>query len=220
MNVVYRVRAGERNEALRYSLRSLRNVEHDRVWVVGHRPRWVTGVEHVPGDGGERDLRLRERDLARACRDIPAPALLVDDDMYVLAPWRPALLHRGPLAEHAAAARGAYARSLGLTDRILRGRVEVPLSYELHVPLPFAPDVMASLIEGSPVGAQARSVYGNLADHRPATRAEDVKVRRAPDLARHSGPLLSSGASARAFGLVRDLLARLFPDPSPYEAPA
>lgn len=219
MDVVYRVRVGERNDALRFSLRSLRNVEHDAVWVVGHRPRWVTGVEHVPGQGGERDLRLRERDLARACRSMGAiDALLVDDDMYLLEPWRPRAMHRGPLADHAAQARGAYRRSLVATDEALRPLVDVPLSYELHVPFPFVPSVMAGLLQGASPGIQPRSLYGNV-ERIGGTLAPDVKVRRREDLDR-VGPLLSTSSAASKFRLALPLLGRLFPDPSPYEARA
>ena len=50
MDAVYYVRPGDRNDELRYSLRSLANLPHDRVWIVGHTPPWVTGIESIQGN--------------------------------------------------------------------------------------------------------------------------------------------------------------------------
>ena len=48
MDLVYVVRDGA-NPELRYSLRSVAvNLPHDRVWIVGHVPAWITGCETVP----------------------------------------------------------------------------------------------------------------------------------------------------------------------------
>lgn len=50
-DVVYSVRPGhpEHPETLRYSLRSLINVPHNKVFVVGHKPKWLSDqVIHIP----------------------------------------------------------------------------------------------------------------------------------------------------------------------------
>lgn len=46
MDILYLCRPGE-NLELRYSLRSLRNVPHGRVWIFGDCPDWVTNVNLV-----------------------------------------------------------------------------------------------------------------------------------------------------------------------------
>lgn len=102
MDVVYYVRPGERNEELRYSLRSLQNMPHERVWLVGHKPAWVTGVEHIPNrSNGSSPQHNATSHLLAACDAVPAERFVVfNDDFYVMEPIEhiPAL-HAGPLSE-------------------------------------------------------------------------------------------------------------------------
>ena len=47
MDIVYVVGENERNESLKYSLRSLKNIPHDDVYIIGHKPAWVKNVKYV-----------------------------------------------------------------------------------------------------------------------------------------------------------------------------
>lgn len=215
MDVLYRVK-GPCEPELRYSLRSLINVEHGRVWLVGEGPAWLRDVEVI---------RTRRRwkwrgllyDLFTACQQLgDRDVLLMDDDFYLLRPADCEPMYRGPLADHAQEAKGAYSRSLAATDTYLREKgIPAPLSYDLHVPLPINTALMATLLE--PVLAfreplQARSLYGNLAGV-GGRQVPDVKV--APAQETPATGYLSSKAGK--FPLVADLLASLFPAPCRYE---
>jgi hypothetical protein len=48
-DVVYVVRPGNRNEELRYSLRSIAaHLPHRRVWLAGFCPSWVRNISFIP----------------------------------------------------------------------------------------------------------------------------------------------------------------------------
>ena len=40
-DIVYFVKPSEDNDELKYSLRSLKNLNHGQVYLVGYRPSWV-----------------------------------------------------------------------------------------------------------------------------------------------------------------------------------
>ena len=50
MDIVYLIKVDPENdsEELRYSLRSLKNIPHQKVILVGEKPEWVTNVEFIP----------------------------------------------------------------------------------------------------------------------------------------------------------------------------
>jgi len=226
MDVVYLCRTGE-NEELRYSLRSLANLPHDRVWVFGGAPDWVRGVTVVPTFQRASKHAVTTRSLRDACNhpDVSDPFALFNDDFYVTAPCADVpVLHRGSVAHVMA----DYAARLGVESRYLQGMAETrdllrdlgiaePLSYELHVPLPVCKSEMLTALEigmaaGIPV-LHKRTMYGNLWGI-GGRRIEDVKVfdwrRPVP-----RGPWLSSGDAT--FRRVRPVLSTLFPGPSCYE---
>lgn len=176
-DVVYRVKVGPK-ESLRYSLRSLANIPHGRVWIVGAKPEWVRGVEHVEtvqrGNKWENsNLNLR----AALTADTPEWFLLFDDDFYVVrSTMTAAVYHRGTVDEMIAEYKrrltndSAYMRRVREARDVLQGwGFEAPLSYEVHVPLPVHKPTMAGVMNrlaDTPLknkGAQYRTFYGNLA---------------------------------------------------------
>jgi len=115
-DVVYIVRPGE-NEELRFSLRSLVHVPHGRVWIIGHRPAWVRGVEHVPTDQAPLTLATKRENAWANMRALaehgPEEFYYCEDDYHVIRPHPHGIppWHRGPLAEHVAEYRTRYPRS-------------------------------------------------------------------------------------------------------------
>lgn len=223
MDVLYRVRPTRTNEPLRYSLRSLSNVDHGQVFVVGGVPKWVTNVDVIEGHRYPTKWRALVGELHRACVALPGRTLLlIDDDMIVRQRFkRWPVLHGGLLTDHAAQARGAYQRSMFSTAVYLqRLGVEAPLSYELHTPMVIDADTMAETLEAvvawrEPL--QPRSVWANL-QHVGGKAAEDVKVREPikDTDPMPTWPMLS--ASPRAWASLAPRLREEFPTPSEYEA--
>jgi hypothetical protein len=229
MDVVYLVRTGEMNNELRMSLRSLVNLDHDRVWFVGHKPRWIEGIGHIPGNRHGRAKPMNVFDNIRlACEhpDISEQFVVMNDDFFVLQP-NP---HLGPwircsLDHHAdvmlKGRKDSWAKSVRHTRDWLRSQaIENPMSYEFHYPVVLDKSGMLDAIErvgryGHPDPPQWRSLYGNL--YVGATEpVEDCKVNRSHDLdAAMARPMIST--TDGSFPVVRSRLKELFPDPSRYE---
>src|SRR5690606_29628433 len=65
-DVVYIVGPGRR-EWLRWSLRSLRNLRHRHVWVVGMRPSWVRNVGYIAVDQAGTKYHNSTANVLAAC---------------------------------------------------------------------------------------------------------------------------------------------------------
>lgn len=236
MDVVYMVRRGERNEELRYSLRSIAaNLPHDRVWIVGHRPAWVTGVHHLRVSQGDQkhDNTWKILRAAANCSDIADEFVLFNDDNFVMRPVeRVPVMHRGGLPEwliRHGARRGSWAveKMQATADALARvGRDPAKLlSYELHVPLPMDRRWLAEAVEvadrmrtaGAVPGPLCkRTLYGNYAQI-GGILADDCKIANedlAPDPARTY--LSTSDGAFRYWKVGRHIRAK-FTVASPYE---
>lgn len=223
MDVVYLCRAGQ-NEELRYSLRSLTNVPHDRVWIIGQPPVWVRNAEIIRtyqrGDKhANAGLNFR---TALDHDEISDPFWLWNDDFYATAPAKPLHYHRGPLAGMLAEAErlhplASYTRSMRDTlKRLDECGYPNPRSFELHVPIVVH---KGRMVEAMALGPDLprfmyRTAYGTVAKLR-ARRISDVKVYdpRAPLPA---GPWASTSDMSFRNGFRKRLHA-LFPKRGCYE---
>lgn len=236
MDVVYLCREGE-NEELRYSLRSLINLPHERVWVFGGAPEWATEIEHVPVDQHDTKYRVTTRALRAACEHpgVSDPFALWNDDFYVMRQVDEVpVLHRGlvadVLADYVRRWHGgsSYSRGMAQTAALLASLgFPRPLSYELHVPLPIHKGAMLKALD---VGAASgiavlhkRTLYGNLA-RLGGERLSDVKIvggregRIAGRGIAHARSTWLSSSDASFAGL-EPLLRHRFPAPSRHEPP-
>lgn len=218
-DIVYICRDGQ-NEELRYSLRSLTNVEHGEVWVIGGRPDWYVG-EFIQSSQKDRKLTNARRALRAACTDdrISDPFLYFNDDFYAMKPGgRVRAHHRGPIRDLAAAMpfRSAYTANMLVTASMLeRLGNKKPISYELHVPMLMRKAQMLEVLDmiEEHGGGQERSLYGNLAGI-GGTRINDVKIYTEDD-PMPRGRWLSS--SDKSFHLLQGYLMEHFDRPSDWE---
>lgn len=225
---VYIVRPGDKNDELRYSLRSLeQNVDPDaEVWVVGYTPSWLQDVESVDGNPTSdkpQNVYANVR-LASQIAGTPDELTIWNDDFIALSPVQPAMAYRGSLEDHIASlkVKNWWWRSLDITRTWLSREqgLEQPLSYELHRPFPINRHAMAQVLEEAQKcqpsnPPQWRTLYGNRWEV-PAELSHDGKVYgvKTPIPA---GPWMST--TDKSFtGSVRDLLAAQFPEPSRWEA--
>ena len=223
-DVVYRVRSGDSNEELRFSLRSLVNFPHRNVWIVGHKPAWVTNVRHIPGNKhGKQKWANGWNNIELACQhgDISDPFILVDDDMFFLKPTTEIPnLHRDKLRDQIARTpSGSWKTTLqnALTWLESQG-INDPDSYELHIPYVVHKAQMLEVLTKArnwswPANPQWRTVESNYW-RRGGTQGPDVKVRssKMPDV----DNLLST--TDTTFKHARSELERLFPRKCVYES--
>lgn len=226
MDIVCPVRPGDDNPELLYAIRSWeRNLTFDRIWIVGHKPSWLTGVEFIPGNFGDYHENVYNNiRLASQHPDVSDTYLALNDDMFITAPATPQVHYRGTLDDHLDLPRvkrgGWWKDSLEATRICLQAHgVTDPLSYELHVPLPVNKAKMAHTLEQfqhvTPDNPpQWRTLYGNL--HRIGGRQrDDVKAYNGSTLNR---PYHST--EPRSFPAFRETISEMFPTPSKYERSA
>lgn len=228
-DIVYVVRVGERNEQLRYSLRSIAaHLPHRRVWLAGYCPTWAKDVGKIsvvqPGTKyANSTANLR---AAAEHPDVAEEFLYFNDDFFVMQQVGVMpVLHRGPVsrveAYYATRANGQYLKGLRETRDLLAtlGRPN-PLSYELHVPMPMT---KTRLLETLDIGRELkvlhkRTLYGNL--HQVGGREIiDPKILTVgPRFSRHASFLSTmpdTFTRGQVGGYIRSRLAKT----GPYEIP-
>lgn len=225
-DLVVPVRETAVNEQLRFALRTwTANLPHRKVWIVGHRPTWLRGVEHIKTAQPGTKYQNTTAAVRAACEhpDVAERFLLMNDDFFVMQrQTEMPVLHRGPVREveryYAARAAGKYLTGMRETRDLLVGLgYDDPLSYELHVPLPVE---KAGMLEALNVGRRLavvhkRTLYAMLSGL-GGERIEDVKVlNRGPQFPR--GPFLSTMPDAFSNGMVGRYIRTVFFQPSPYE---
>lgn len=146
MDVVYVVRHGDDNEALRYSLRSLQNIPHGKIIIAGYIPRWVRNVHFAERDqsqSSDQENSNANLFLAVNMPNISEDIIFMNDDFFFMeAMTEIPVLHQGSLETRIKAYetnnRMQQAYSLITSRRkliqagFLRERL---LSYELHMPM-------------------------------------------------------------------------------------
>ncbi|MGW4731839.1 hypothetical protein ACWEQC_22195 [Streptomyces shenzhenensis] len=228
MDIVVPVREGAANESLRYALRSwAANLPHRRVWLVGYRPPWATGVEHIrTHQAGKTKYKNTTAALRTVCEhpDVSETFLYCNDDFFVMRKQKiMPVFHRGPVREveayYATRGNGSYLRGLRETRDLLvsLGHTE-PLSYELHVPLPVT---KAGMLHALDIGGHLdvlhkRTAYGVLAGI-GGTRMRDVKVLQRGPRFDTAGAFLSTMPDSFTNGTVGRHIRTSFRRPSPYE---
>ena len=228
-DVVYRLRPSRRNEELRYSLRSLANLPHGRVWTVGTtRPAWLAeSVGHVvsperPGTKWKNIVAALQGACAAA--EVSATFVLIDDDMFVMQPLEEMpVLHRGPL-EGVPSYNGTstYHRGIRETEDLLHelGRTDL-LSYEVHLPIPITKARMWEALAIAQAKRpkirclHARTLYGNLWRIGGALAVDCKAFGRAYEY--RDRPFISTSDSSFVNQPVGKYVRASLPDPCIYE---
>jgi hypothetical protein len=213
-DVVYLVGPQDTDE-LRYSLRSLRYVDHGQVWLAGHCPDWTTGVHHidVPQDGEKRANTLRNLKAAIAHPDVSEPFMLWCDDFYAVQPvGQLPVMHHGSLQDTIAGAKGGYRRALTQALRYLHGRgIQRPLAFDaIHVPQWFEKSPLTEVLATGV--AMYQTVYGNLHRTHPGMQVPNAKYPQGYT----ERAWVSTNSSAWQGPLGRHV-RDTHPEPGPYE---
>jgi hypothetical protein len=166
MDLVYICRNGE-NEELRYSIRSaVKNLPHDKIWVVGGKPDWYTG-NYIQVNQTRSKYSNARNNLKAICasNEISESFILMNDDFYIInkvdsVPY----MYSGTLDKKIKVREDLFSGNsyTGLLRQTLNGLFRktkaIVLDYELHVPMVMEKKKLSKVLMFSGLW---RSVYGN-----------------------------------------------------------
>lgn len=218
-----------RSEELRYALRSLKNVPHSRVFIIGDRPSFVSGkVIHIPYRQGS-DIAKNTLNILNLAVDVPEVSdnfIWMADDMYFMQKvYRIPVLHRGSyddvLAKYENRRFNYYVqRQIKTNEKLKSIGINNPLCYEIHVPFVINKKKWMSVREHITPEFNKLSMYGNLCNiggTKPKYKNSnfDVKVRQKdwiPD-----GAFASSHDATFGTNSLGKLVRERFSERSEYE---
>lgn len=233
MDIVYLLKESETNDELTYSLRSLKNLPHDKVFFVGGMPNNINPekVYHIPTEQGDNKYKNTANAMLTACMcsKISEDFILMNDDFFVMTPIKDIKkelnLHRGLLDDmiffyaNEFPFKDEYLSGLRQTRELLR-RVKIhgPLNYELHTPMVINKAKMIEVFKipgfNDIESPMFRSLYGNLR-LKDSQYTQDVKMD-ALHLNLPENPTFLS-TSDNYFKTVKVFMNAIFPDKSEYE---
>lgn len=234
-DVVYIIGPGER-PWLRYSLRSLANLPHGRVFVIGERPAFLsTAVTYLPVQRHPIKWRSAVNNLRRACSEyeISPDFTLMNDDFFITRPIESVpVYHRGLITDVLADTRqrvpyfSKYQKGMEESRRVLGATfgLDKPVSYSLHVPFTYnryrlleTLDVSDRIRRRTVEATDTRTMYGNMW-RIGGRRVRDVKISRFYPAVSSDLPFRSSDPWSWERPHT-EFIRELFPTPSPYERP-
>lgn len=227
MDVVYVCKDGD-NPELRYSLRTLMNVDHGRIWVFGGSPSWLDhdALEYRKRVQSGSPYSSTRGHIGAACNtpEVSNPFMLWNDDFYAMHPvGSMPVYHRGSMEqtlEEFATLKTLWGKGLRGTAALMekRGMLAGAMSYDLHIPLViYKAEMREALRLARHVSADAvhvRTLYGALSGI-GGIEHHDPKLLRRNDPFPGGDWLSSQDNTFRS--TVEPVLRYLFPDKSPYE---
>lgn len=193
-DIVYILGSGSRwdDNELRYSLRSLKHFKHDKVIIVGERPKWLQNVIHIDVKdnfanihGGKFKNVVKKIEAAAKDPRVSDHFVLMNDDFFFLKDTdgiEPRT--NGTLKEQLATyldkrRNDQYYNLLLRTQRFLNKKgIEEPVSYAIHYPFVFEKQKFLDIIEEIDWFEKPcswRTLYGNLYDV-GSVPSEDPKI--------------------------------------------
>lgn len=232
MDILYTLKNCSNCDELTYSLRSLVNLPHDRVFIVGGCPNNInkSKVIHIKTEQNSTKWKNSTENVKKACADarLSDDFILMNDDFFILRQvanpvqefniaWDTMQkLYDSSLARGAACANW-YKGMKETKDLLQKQGISDPLCYDLHTPFVFNKAKFLKIFDIAGINdidvLHWRSVYGNLY-LKDTQFIEDVKVRTANDFKQDSKFISCSDSG---FGIIKPILNKLFPNKSEYE---
>lgn len=227
MNVVIPYKESN-TEELRYALRSLKNITHDGVFLLGDKPDWVTNVIHIPRQHQKSRYKDVSTMIENVCRDdrLSDDFILMNDDFFIMEPmeelpkWYKGSLRDDHLKHAATQRHSTYTRSLNTTDLFLRRRgIRQPKAYNCHIPVVMNKQKrlqVAELIRSvRHETILPRVVYGNIFDDTGIQHPDCKYIRLDDNFLRYE--ILSTHDGSFKNGKIGEHIRSNFPEMSPYE---
>lgn len=230
MDVLYPLGTGSnyRNLELRFSLRSLINVDHDRIFLIGPLlPRWIQNISYIKFD--DKPLRKQINVINKIlfmCRPdsgLSEDFILMNDDFYFLKKQElknyimdlslQDLFNKHP--------KSSYGLAVHTTITYLKKNQLPELNYEIHYPFIINKKKFLELfskIDSKEGAILYRSIYGNTYQL-PGEMREDFKFYDPLDFYNKKGELFfSSDNIIPCIYDFKQFMLKLFPDRCIHEA--
>lgn len=231
MDIIYPYIKG--NDELIYSLRSLVNLPHNKVFIVGEKPEGIdlTKVCYIPFAQTKTKYKNTTEILKMMCNNsaVSDDFILMNDDFFILKPItnpkEELNLYRGnalKVYEHYVQRFGANGYSKGMLETIYfiqdKLNIQEPLGYELHVPFIFNKSKFLKMFElegiDNILALHKRTLYGNMY-YKGGNSIKDVKVFAFGSLPLPEQKFLS--CSDTAWENLRSYMQKIFNKKSIYE---
>lgn len=227
MDIVYFVKDTERNEELRYSLRSIEwNFPHRYVWFIGGKPDALNPDIYLPvpqtakTKWGNTNLLMK---AACSCGEISDSFVLFNDDFFIMNPVESLPYYtNGLLADRIYELlcqrpnASAYTKRLQAMKAMLEERGYPTVNYDLHFPMVISKSEMIETFIEFPGGEMWRSLYGNH-HKKPCVQTDDCKVYRMDRVPPDDTRFISTTDAVFQFGSVGAYIRQRFPEPSRFE---
>lgn len=233
MDLVYILGKGSRwkNNEIRFSLRSVeKNLKHRKVFVIGYKPDWMTGVIHVPmNDPYQHKQKNAIEKIRLACKnsEISEAFILMNDDFFLLQNCGesfPGFTYKTitDLMDNHSTKGGYYYRAMKDTIGLLREANIGDVNFEIHAPIVFEKTKflqMTDAINWMETGYLFRSIYGNSFGIKTEELEQDCKAYDwygVPIIARRS-PILSIADAVALHPKFQKFIQERFPEKSHFE---
>lgn len=215
-------------EELRYALRSLKNIPHGKVVILGDMPDWATNVIHIPRDAQHYRYKDVDQMIQKACRDerVSEDFILTNDDIFIMKPmeelpkWYKGLLIDDYKKHAARQPNSIYSRSIATTNRFLRARgIRHPKAYNCHIPVVMNKQkrlqISTMLRPRYHETILPRVVYGNLFDDTGIQHPDCKYIGLDDNYQKYD--ILSTHDGSFSKGKIGEHIRSVFPEMSPYE---
>lgn len=232
MDIVYPIKKTIKNEDLRYSLRSLCNIEHNKVFIIGELPDWVSEeVYYIPVQQNldRYEATTNNIKIACQCKELSNNFILMNDDFFIINKITEAdlNLNRGPLKDTVDFYHENHS-PLTRYDKLVENAMNMlklqgfnnPISFELHAPMIINKNNFLTILDkinNESLHCCKRSVYGNYFIKDSKT-IKDVKVLSyisLNDILQNNPNTISCSESV--WPKIKDFIHSKFPDKSKYE---
>jgi len=170
LDIVYTIKQEGNNDELRYSLRTLTNLPHGKVWIFGYIPEWVKNVEKRPMTQHGKNKWEKTADSLWSIaneKDLSENFILFNDDFFVMTPqtelpyWFDRTLEERVKEFRSKGMISSYTYRLTDAAKALKAHGKQTINYELHLPMIFNKEKYKKLWELYPNIGAKRSLYGN-----------------------------------------------------------
>lgn len=233
MDIVYLVKDADVCDELTLSLRSLKNLPHDKVFLVGGCPHNIdkTKVIHIQTIQSYTKYKNTTLGLEAVCKDdrLSDDFILMNDDFFIMRPINDPVselnLHRGLVSDVMFEYQSVYPENeeyiqgMYETFKILKDMgIEEPLSYELHIPMVMNKRKVLHMLDLPGVRMveclHKRSLYGNMF-LKDSTYTKDVKMHlRMKEMPDNTNFLSTSDGYFKRMSFI---LGAMFNEKSEYE---